>query len=182
MIGVLSRSSGLDEQDWQPPAPRPLATQHLWVPGDFPSNNEMIGVARHDGFAAGLHYYERHTKRRRAAPPPNDYNKRARAIRATVAARALRDLKPLPPERWCRLAFYLIGHPRYDPDAWYLAAKHATDGLQDAGIVGRDGVGVHSTEGRCVRSKEEATALLERAGVFSTAAPGGLLIEVSPWG
>lgn len=171
-----------NEPAWEPPAPRVQRTQHLWVPGDFPSNNMMLAAQRAEGFNAGLRHYER-ARQTRVSPAFKPHATRVQSIRQTVAARARRDLEPVPPERWSRLAFYLLGHHRYDADAWYLAAKHAADGLQDAGIIGRDGAGVHSTEGRCAQSVEESIALWERSGgVAENAVPMGLLIEVSPWG
>lgn len=184
MPAVDSYLSTLAARD-ELPAPRPLATQRLWLPGDFPSNNDLLEAAQKEGFNRGLRYYER-ARGKRQSPPARAHARMVAAIRAHAAAHARRDLVPIPPERWVRLAFHLIGHPRYDADAWYLSAKAIADGLQDAGIIGRDGADVHSTEGRCVRSAEEAATLL--AGFVSSGypaparPPAGMLVEVSPWG
>lgn len=167
------------------PAPRLQQTQRLWLPGDFPSTNTMLDSARAEGFNAGLRHYERARARRQSAIL-RPHARAVAAIRAHAAAHARRDLRPCPPEHWVRLAFFLIGHPRYDADAWYLAAKPIADGLQDAGIIGRDGADVHSTEGRCVRSAEEATALLAAflppGAPFPVRPPAGMIVEVAPWG
>jgi hypothetical protein len=170
------------------PAPRLQQTQRLWLPGDFPSSNAMLEHARAEGFNAGLRHYERSRGKRQSAIH-RPHARIIASIRAHAAAHGRKYLHQVPPEHWVRLAFFLIGHPRYDADAWYLAAKPIADGLQDAGIIGRDGADVHSTEGRCVRSAEEARALLMATldGVpgYPYAAgppPAGMLVEVSPWG
>lgn len=161
------------------PAPRPIATQHLWLPGDFPSNNTMLDLARKEGFNAGLRYYERaRAKRQSAVSRP--FSAQVASIRAHAAAHARAHMVPIPPDRWVRLAFFLLGHPRCDADAWYLAAKPIADGLQDAGIIGRDGADVHSTEGRVVKSPEEAAAIMNAAPPHARGA--GMLVQVSPWG
>src|SRR5215204_4759465 len=161
------------------PSPRLQRTQRLWLAGHFPSNNELLALTRTDGFAAGVRYYER--AKGKPQSPVNRPGARAIAsIRAHAAAHARKHLAPCPPEHWVRLAFHLLGHPRYDADAWYLAAKHIADGLQDAGIIGRDGADVHSTEGRCVRSVGEAVALVYPDGGWrgDPAELVGMLIEV----
>ena len=164
------------------PAPRLAHTQRLWLPGDFPSTNEMLELARAEGFSRGLRHYER-SKGKRQTPIHRPHANRIASIRAHAAAHARKYLEPIPAERWVRLAFFLIGHPRYDADAWYLSAKPIADGLQDAGVIGNDAADVHSTEGRCVKSAEEAAALAgaERVGARWGGGPG-MLVEVSPWG
>jgi hypothetical protein len=165
------------------PAPRPMQTQRLWLPGDFPSCNDLLKSAQSEGFSAGLRHYER-SRGKRQSPSNRPHARAVASIRGHAAAHARRHLVPIPPERWVRLAFFLLGHPRYDADAWYLAAKHIADGLQDAGIIGRDGADVHSTEGRCVRSVEEAVTLLAPDGGWrgDPRDLAGMLVEVSPWG
>lgn len=170
----------IDERD-DLPAPRPVQTQRLWLPADVPSNNILLQAQRAEGFSAGIRYYER-THNRRKSPAFRPYSKAIASLRAHAAAQARANLIPCPAEHWVRLAFFLLGHHRFDPDAWYLAGKAITDGLQDAGIIGRDGADVHSTEGRCVRSVEEAVTLLYPAGGWRGDPPVGMLVQVSPWG
>lgn len=180
MPGPTSLIAARDEL----PAPRLVHTQRLWLPGDFPSNNALLELARTEGFNAGLRHYERARGKRQSASL-RPHARAIAAIRAHAAAHARRYLTPIPAERWVRVAFHLIGHPRYDADAWYLAGKAIADGLQDAGIFGRDGADVHSTEGRCVRSAEEARTLLTLAAVTAPedlAPPQGVIVEVAPWG
>lgn len=165
------------------PAPRLHQTQRLWLPGDFASSNAMMESLRAEGFNAGLRHYER-MRARRQSPVNRPHARLVASIRQQAAMQARRHLHPVPAEHWVRLAFFLMGHPRYDADAWYAVAKPIADGLQDAGIIGRDGADVHSTEGRCVRSVEEARAILAS---IPEAAPGmeymaGMLVQVSPWG
>lgn len=171
------------------PAPRLNRTQRLWLPGDIPSTNKLMELSRTEGFNAGVRHYQRATRRRQTRTSLERPHALAiRQLRNAAHMAALKYLTPCPPEHWVRLAFFLIGHPRYDADAWYLAAKPIADGLQDAGIIGRDGADVHSTEGRCVRSAEEAAALLSWHVAIGTKTrhggpvPAGMLVEVSPWG
>lgn len=186
MPSPTSFASSLAARD-ELPAPRPVKTQRLWLPGDFPSNNDLLEAARAEGFNAGLRHYER-ARARRQSSILRPHARAIASIRGHAAAHARRELVPVPAEVWVRLAFHLIGHPRYDSDAWYLAGKAVADGLQDAGIIGRDGADVHSTEGRCVRSREEARALLQAArsdycpSAPDAPVPQGMIVEVSPWG
>jgi hypothetical protein len=169
------------------PTPRPQATQHLWLPGYFPSNNDLLELARTDGFNAGLRHYER-SRGKRQSPVNRPGARMVASIRALAAAHGRKHLHPIPGERWVRLAFFLLGHTRMDSDAWYLAAKHIADGLQDAGIIGRDGADVHSSEGRVVKSAEEAATLLGARDLadyradYGVPPPAGMLVQVSPWG
>jgi len=163
-----------------PPEPAPLRTQALWLPGDFLSTNAMLDLQRAAGYHAGMRHSARGLQRARAAGPAQSYAIEARRIRTYAATLARKHLEPLPADRWVRLAFYLLGHPRYDASAWYLPAKHVEDGLADAGVIGSDRHDVHSTEGRCVRSAEEAKILIARAG--GTVVQSGMIVEVQPWG
>jgi hypothetical protein len=175
--------SGIAARD-ELPSPRLSHTQRLWLPGDFPSNNELRDLSQQEGFNRGLRQYER-ARAKRQTPIFRPYSNRIASIRAMTMARArAARLVPIPVERWVRLAFFLMGHPRYDADAWYGAAKPVADGLQDAGVICRDGADVHSTEGRCVRSVEEAATIRFPAGGWKgdPAELVGMMVEVSPWG
>jgi hypothetical protein len=77
------------------------------------------------------------------------------------------------------LFFRLCASRPLDPDAWYLAAKAATDGLCDAKVIPSDRTHVAWTAGRCVDEPEELRAAVVVHGYRFTGRPG-LLIELAP--
>jgi hypothetical protein len=150
--------------DAQAEVPTVVLVQYLWLPGVFPANNDLLSMARADGwYACEGKYRRKRGQRGSGRKPAVSYADRVRGIRdaANMHARAAR----LAPVHLCDLHFALIGQDKYDPSAWYLAAKAIEDGLADAGVFDSDRFGVRNLSGRCIRGAAEAVALLEGAAL-----------------
>jgi hypothetical protein len=87
------------------------------------------------------------------------------AIRLAVKAAARPFVAAWPPTPGPGLlnpSFIVFGHHRHDPDAWYLWAKAAVDGLTDAGICTQDKHAIGCPSGRVLQSSGEEVAYVLR--------------------
>lgn len=101
------------------------------------STNKMLEHLRASGFAHG----------RGIRSPVDRYREIAGALKRMACLRAT-ELR-IPPLREARLHFEAVG-VRWDPDAWYLPAKHLLDGLVQAGVFRNDHQGARIyTAGAC---------------------------------
>jgi hypothetical protein len=81
------------------------------------------------------------------------------------------------------LAFWVFGHGRHDPDAWYLLAKAATDGLVDAGVIDSDRFNIRGTRGRVLHGPSQEIAKIVELTKLGNGAPpvgfaSGLAIQL----
>jgi hypothetical protein len=141
--------------------------QRLWLPGPFPTTNDLLDMQRAAGVYEGKRQAMRNGGFSVTAPPAFSFAAKTREIRndANMQARAAR-LKPMSRAAvwvdWC-------GSGREDPDAWTLAAKAILDGLVDAKVFGSDRRNVESVGGRCAGSAEEIREVL--MGAVSAGVP-----------
>jgi hypothetical protein len=124
----------------------------IWVPGAFRLTNGLLddlraagkfeGYARAKGWPlrGGHDAFAEHQAAVRLAV-------KARAAAARVICLGTVDV-----------AFWVFGHGRHDPDAWYLLGKAAVDGLVDAEVVDCDRFNVRNTWGRVLRGPEDELA------------------------
>ena len=156
-----------------------MSEQYLWLPGAFPSTNELLSRQRADGWYA-RDRADRPRGQRRA--PAQSAAQDIRRIRdaANMHARSAR----LRPVIRAHLRFLLIGRSKYDPSAWTLAAKPIEDGLVDAKVLGSDRFNVWEIGGRCTRGEVDALFELARAGVVwnQRRAPVGMLVRITDLG
>jgi hypothetical protein len=154
-------------------------TSVIWVPGKFSLTNRMLSNLRAAGYAKGKAVARGWTGRR----VEDRFAAETRAIRLAVkvAARKAGVLRFHVP---CILGFYVFGHRKADPSAWYLLGKAAEDGLVDAGVLGRDRFDVAEVRGRVLRTQLEEECEAEAWGVVHAYRPGegpvGLLIGLVP--
>jgi hypothetical protein len=131
-------------------------TRVLWVQGTFRLTNGLLddlrSAGKFEGFAkakgwpvrGGHDAYAGHQQAVRLAVKAASH-----AIAASGIGLGVVDL-----------AFWVFGHGRHDPDAWYLLAKAATDGLVDAGAVDSDRFNVRTTRGRVLHGPSQEMAKL----------------------
>jgi hypothetical protein len=130
----------------------------LWMPGRFNLTNKMLsnlraaGVARGRGIRGAVDYFAEETL----------------AIRLAAASAArqydLARLVPVP-DTTCDVGVYVFGHRKHDPDAWYLLAKPAIDGLVNAGVFYSDRRQVHVVSGRVLQTHFEEEAARTELGL-----------------
>lgn len=127
----------------------------MWVPGRFRLTNQML----HDLRAAGK--YEA-AGARWGRMPRGGFDRFAietAEIRLAVKVAARGALPCMHP---AEVAFIVFGHRKHDPDAWYLLAKAAMDGLVDAGVFASDRFGVLTTSGAVLRDAAAEDSAAER--------------------
>jgi hypothetical protein len=133
-----------------------MRTAMFFIEGRFRLTNQMLSDVR----AAG--WYECEAKMRRVRKPAG-YDLAAnetKAIRLAVKSMGKRSAG------WkgaIDVAIFVVGHGRHDPDAWQLLGKAIVDGLQDAKVFRRDGVGLGMLLGRVLREGDEHARVYEAA-------------------
>jgi hypothetical protein len=144
----------------------------LWVPGKFSLTNAMLSNLR----AAGRYQGTARAKGWKPGPGYDLFAAETQAIRLAVKAAMVRSPIPFVFPALTSLDFRVFGHRRHDPDAWYLLAKAATDGLADAGLFANDRHSVGHTSGRVLQSEDEERKAREVAAMIPTAAlpPSGV--------
>ncbi len=146
-------------------------TQHLWLPGQWPSVNQVLDYVRASGFYQGVAKGRGRTPGRRDA-----FAALVRGYRMRAKMEGKKQLQPI--HGTARLAFYLVGHRRFDPGlSWSLSAKWVEDGLVDSEIIASDRFNVHAASGRTTQNRDEEKALFEERGLTYSGQPG-LLVEV----
>jgi len=119
----------------------------LWIPGTFSLTNQMLSNLRAAGYARGrairgaVDAFEQETKAIR------------RAAKAAVRRSSFGVLEGVPWDE-VELEFWVFGHRKHDPDAWYLLGKAVTDGLGDAGVFASDRFCIGGTAGRVLTTLE----------------------------
>lgn len=152
-----------------------MSIQRLWLPGKFPSTNDLLDMKRREGA------YRAEGKRRgRNVAPPISYTGEVARIRthAWACSRAAKLARVV----LGKLDFVLVGVGRFDPSAWYLSAKAVEDGLVDAGVLASDRYNVWGTSGRCLPGGEHARLGLEGFGVKVVGDPAGMLVSITEVG
>lgn len=151
----------------------------LWIPGRFALTNTMLsnlraaGYAKGKGDAKGWH-----------RPIVDAFVEETRAIRlaAKAAFRHRCDLASVlikAAHRPLYLGFWVFGHGRHDPDAWYLLAKAVTDGLADAGVISQDRHDVGGTRGLVLKVAQECNARSELLASHGLLPPLGAGVVVT---
>jgi hypothetical protein len=124
-------------------------TLSLWVPGRFRLTNDLLsdlrGAGRYEGLADGKGWGK-------PRPGCDLYANHQQAVRLAVKAAARGCGTIVGP---VSLLFYLWGHGKGDPSAWYLIGKAAEDGLVDAGVLISDRFCVLDTGGAVVSVERE---------------------------
>jgi hypothetical protein len=128
----------------------------IFIEGKFRLTNQMLSDLR----AAG-HYEGEATLMRRQGkwkgkkkPGYDLFSAETQAIRLAVKAHAkgidmFQGVLPVD------VALWVVGHRKFDPDAWYLLGKATVDGLVDAGVLGSDRFGVGVVSGRVIQTEAE---------------------------
>ena len=117
-----------------------MFSETLWIPGKRKLTNAMLSDLRAAGFYAGK---AKAYGARRAAGNRDRFATETAAIRKLVADEAMRlglrrrVAKVAAPQLF-DVFVTVTGHPRHDPDAWYLLGKAAVDGLVDALVLHSD--------------------------------------------
>jgi hypothetical protein len=129
----------------------------LWVPGTFRGTNGLLddlrAAGRFEGFAKAKGWPIRGGH--------DAFAEHQAAVRLAVKAAAMRAFAQGCAAWTVDLAFWLFGHGRHDPDAWYLLGKAAVDGLADAGIIDSDRFNVRNTRGRVLHGPADEIAKLQ---------------------
>lgn len=128
-----------------------MRPQAVWVPGRFSLTNKMLDNLRAAGVYAG--------RSRSGRPRGSDWDHFATetaAIRLAVKQR-VRSFQTIAPQHMCVVNVDVLGHGKHDPDAWYLLAKAAVDGLCDAGVILSDRRQIWSVLGRVMQRPDEDT-------------------------
>ncbi len=127
-----------------------MASCTLWVPGRFKLTNQMLSDLRAAGFYAGRARHGAAAKRCR-----DFFAAETQAIRLAVKAAAIREgIGIEPPPFRASIGLTVFGHQKHDPDAWYLFAKAAIDGLVDAKVLTSDRRNLGTVSGYVVQSGE----------------------------
>ena len=152
-----------------------MTRQVVLVPGDWPTTNQALDLARAAGWYSGRRAAEGWRRGDRA---PRTLAAEAKTRRMVVAAyaKAARLVPVAEPVTVTVVLRARSGRP--DPDAWTWAGKVALDGLTDAGVVPSDLRDVWSVAGRVVPSAEEWQRVLGRLGL--PAAGPGLVVVLRP--
>jgi hypothetical protein len=135
-----------------------IPVRWLWVPGTFPSTNDVYALAKKEGaWFASVHP----GLRKRATLPTQGYSWWARYVRQQTELQArAQEIRPVPPGERVDLGVFFAGHPRYDADGWTGAGKWMIDGLRDAHVLPSDRKSVRDVRGRCFSTLEEARGWL----------------------
>lgn len=147
-----------------------MTLRALWLPGGWLSTNELLAMQRSTGFYHGVRSATR-GRRNAGGDPVHSFGHEVKRMRHTVAMEVRRRKWPQFTKP-VGLVFELYGHGRYDPSAWYLAAKAAEDGLRDAGAIAGDRFGVAWTAGQVIH--EGQARLCE--SIVGPDGPGMLLL------
>jgi len=153
-----------------------MTGQALWLPGDFPTTNKLLDLARASGYYQGTQVAERRRPRRNE----QDVNVTLANIRGDTKMRALgARLRPCPADVRVPLLFVHLGSGRRDPSSWYLSAKAIEDGLVDAGVLGSDRFNVAMTAGFCVKATDQRWRdEIERRCHLDTGGVSGMFVLV----
>jgi hypothetical protein len=125
----------------------------VFIDGRFSLTNKMLSNLRAAGKAEGMGL--RCVEDRFAAETA--------AIRLAAAA-SVRGLGRLFEP--VNLSFWVFGHHRHDPDAWYLLGKPVVDGFCDAGMLDRDRFSIWIPRGRVCRSGREESLFLAQSALW----------------
>jgi hypothetical protein len=154
-------------------------TRVVWVAGTFRLTNGLLddlrAAGKFEGFAKAKGW-----KIRGGHDAFAEHQKAVR-LAVKVAARGLGSQGPR-----VDVAFWIFGHGRHDPDAWYLLGKAALDGLADAGAVDSDRFNVRNTWGRVLHGPVEEVAKLRQlaelpGGSRPAGFVSGLAIQLEGW-
>lgn len=145
----------------------------IWVPGTFRLTNGLLDDLRAAGKFEGYARAKGWTVR----GGHDAFAEHQAAVRLAVKAIAARS----PAAGVIGLgavdvAFWVFGHGRHDPDAWYLLGKAAVDGLVDADVIDSDRFNVRNTWGRVLHGPEDELAKLrDLSGMPGGVCPAGFV-------
>jgi len=124
--------------------------QSLWMPGDWPTTNQLLDLARATGYYEGRAALLPSERRKR---PARSYNQTLQKLRdATILAARARKLFTVTQR--VSLAFVHFGSGRRDASSWYLSAKAIEDGLVEAKVLASDRFDVAVTAGTSVAADD----------------------------
>jgi hypothetical protein len=154
-----------------------MTSHSLWLPGDWPTTNRALDMARADGHYQG---YRRGARLAGTRGPAYSYAELAAARKedATYHGMALRRV--WSPVGQVGVWFWLLASsPRPDaPDSWGIAGKWALDGLVASRLLADDRRAVRWAGGRSVKSQAEGRELFLRLGRPWSGWRPGLLVEL----
>lgn len=151
----------------------------LWVPGTFRGTNGLLddlrAAGRFEGFAKAKGWPIRRGH--------DAFAEHQAAVRLAVKAAAMRAFSQGCATWTIDLAFWVFGHGRHDPDAWYLLGKAAADGLADTGLIDSDRFNIRNTWGRVLRGPVDEIAKLHTLALMPGGAPpvgfsSGMAIQI----